>query len=91
MQFLKKLFANHTDRHADKQVTQSQADAIHQDILQLEERYAAQPDDVALRQMLLVKYTQAASVYAQVPSYKDSVNDVFNKMNELRNTARKNF
>ncbi|SHF92405.1 hypothetical protein [Vibrio gazogenes] len=87
MQFLKKLFAN----HAASQVNENQADAIHQDILQLEERYAAEPDNIALQQTLLVKYTQAASVYAQVPSYKNNVNDVFNKMNELRNTARKNF
>ncbi|SIO95715.1 hypothetical protein [Vibrio spartinae] len=91
MQFLKKLFASHADNHADHQVTESQAAALHQEILQLEERYAAEPDDIALRQTLLVKYTQAASVYSQVPSYKDSVNDLFNKMNELRNTARKNF
>ncbi|KUJ00107.1 hypothetical protein [Vibrio sp. MEBiC08052] len=87
MQFLKKLFAG----HEKNEMTESQAVAIHQEILQLEERYALEPDDITLQRTLLVKYTQAASIYSQVPSYKDSVNDIFNKMNELRNAARKNF
>ncbi|SJN54173.1 hypothetical protein VR7878_00659 [Vibrio ruber DSM 16370] len=87
MQFLKKLFAGHNT----PVVTESEADAIHQAILQLEQQYAATPGDITLRQNLLVKYTQAASIYAQVPAYQNCVNDVFDKMNALRNTARKNF
>ncbi|MDW6092203.1 hypothetical protein [Vibrio rhizosphaerae] len=87
MQFLKKLFAGHTP----PVVTASEADAIHQAILQLEQQYAATPDDITLRQELLIKYTQAASIYSQVPAYQSRVDDVFDKMNELRNTARKNF
>ena len=87
MQILRTLFGNKTKKQGDD----TQAHALYQEITQLEEKQQADPENIKNQQELLIKYTQAASVYSQSESYKDQVDEIFEKINNLRNSARRNF
>lgn len=87
MSFLNKLFAKKPPQVIDE----TEAEKLHTEILQLEQQQATDPDNKGYQQQLLIKYTQAVSVFAQTQSYRDEVDVIFDKMNNLRNIARKNF
>ncbi len=87
MQFIKNLFSGREKRVADDR----QAHALNSEIIRLEEKLSLNQNDIEVQQQLLVKYTQAVSVYSQTATYQHCVNDIFDKINALRNSARKNF
>lgn len=72
-------------------VDETEAALLDADISCLEEQLKMEPSSVKIQQELLSKYCEAASVFAQAPSYRNKVDGVFVRMNELRNAARSNF
>ncbi|MFA0084302.1 hypothetical protein [Vibrio sp. 10N.261.51.F12] len=72
-------------------VDETQAIELDEDIKKLEAILECDTSNVQVQQDLVAKYSKAASVFSQAPTYRDRVNDVFTRMNELRNMARTNF
>lgn len=87
MSLLKKIFGGGNKNPVDE----SDAFSLQEEISVLEKLYESEPNNISHQQELLIKYTQAVSVYSQAPSFRTQVDSVFNRMNELRNAARKNF
>lgn len=85
---LKKLFhssepqGNNNDAEAEK---------IMQELSVLEARLNENPADNATQKQLMVKYNQAIKVYAASKNYRNDVDEVFVRIDELRNTIRKNI
>ncbi|WGY47656.1 hypothetical protein [Vibrio sp. ABG19] len=87
MSLLKKIFGGGNTSPVDE----SDAISLHEEISALEKLHESEPNNISYQQKLLIKYTQAVSVYSQAPSFITQVDSVFTRMNELRNAARKNF
>ena len=88
MGLFSKLFGS---KSSSDPVDETQAVELDAQIKYLETVLESDQSNVKVQQDLVAKYSQAASVFAQAPSYRDQVNDVFTRMNELRNMARTNF
>ncbi len=90
MAFLAKWFGSKT-RSSNEPVDETEAKELETNIKGLEEQLKMDPSCVKIQQELVAKYSRAASVFAQSPSYRDKVSGVFTRMNELRNAARTSF
>ncbi|MEZ8863172.1 hypothetical protein AB4517_08835 [Vibrio sp. 10N.222.52.C3] len=88
MSILSKLFGR---KNPVEPVDETQATELDIEIKQLETMLEQDTSNVQVQQALVAKYSKAASVFAQAPTYRDRVDDVFTRMNELRNIARTNF
>lgn len=84
----KKLF-NSAEPQGDNH--DAEAEGIMQELSQLEAALAENPTDNSTQKMLMVKYNQAVKAYAASKGYRNCVDDVFVKIDELRNTIRKNI
>lgn len=69
----------------------TQAEAITAELTQLEAILADNPADNSAQKNLMVKYNQAIKIYSSNKTYRDRVDEVFIKIDELRNTIRKNI
>jgi len=90
MAFLSKWFGTKTPSYKAP-VDETEATELDADISCLEEQLKMDSSSVKIQQELVAKYSKAASVFAQSPSYRNKVDGVFVRMNELRNAARSNF
>ncbi|KQN57856.1 hypothetical protein NV64_13515 [Erwinia sp. B116] len=89
LSMLKKLF--HSSAPQAEPEDEAAAEQIAQTLLQLETELAANPADNATQKQLMVKYNQAIKIYSAQPRYRQRVDDIFVKMDELRNTIRRNL
>jgi len=69
----------------------AQAEIITEELIQLEAALAENPADNDTQKNLMVKYNQAIKIYSSNKMYRDRVDDMFIKIDELRNTIRKNI
>ncbi|MFK3704760.1 hypothetical protein ACI2JR_07310 [Klebsiella sp. NPDC088457] len=69
----------------------AEAEKVKLELSQLEAALAENPADNATQKLLMVKYNQAIKIYAASKDYRNCVDDVFVKIDELRNTIRKNI
>jgi len=69
----------------------AQAEIITEELIQLETALAENPADNDTQKNLMVKYNQAIKIYSSNKMYRDRVDDMFIKIDELRNTIRKNI
>ncbi|MCU5771499.1 hypothetical protein N5923_02525 [Erwiniaceae bacterium BAC15a-03b] len=67
------------------------AERIEAEFAQLESTLLQNPADNATQKQLMVKYNQAVKIFSGSKSYRSRVDDVFVKMDELRNTIRRNI
>lgn len=67
------------------------AKKIEQEISALENSLSKLPSDNDIQKKLMIKYNQAVKTYAANPVYRHHVDDIFIKIDELRNTIRKNI
>ena len=88
MGLFSKLFGS--NRSSDP-VDETQAIELDAQIKNLETVLKSEQSNIRVQQDLVAKYSQAASVFAQAPSYRNKVDYVFTRINELRNMARTNF
>ncbi|CAK9886268.1 MAG: hypothetical protein XXXJIFNMEKO3_02696 [Candidatus Erwinia impunctatus] len=84
---LKKYFNKDTS-HDENNI---QAANIMQELSLLEEKLADDPKNNTTQKALMVKYNQAVKVCAASKDYRNHVDDIFIKIDELRNTIRKNI
>lgn len=76
---------------AEETDNNEQADTITAELISLESELARNPADNNTQKTLMVKYNQAIKIYSSSKAYRHHVDDVFIKMDELRNTIRKNI
>jgi len=69
----------------------ARAETISGELTQLEAALAENPADNETQKKLMVKYNQAIKIYSSNQMYRDRVDDIFIKIDELRNTIRKNI
>lgn len=86
---LKQMFS--PENSATETENNEQADIIATELKKLESELAANPADNNMQKVLMVKYNQAIKIYSSSKTYRHRVDDVFIKMDELRNTIRKNI
>lgn len=82
--FSSELSVTGEDNHA-------KAEIITEELIQLEAVLADNPADNDAQKNLMVKYNQAIKIYSSSKMYRDRVDDMFIKIDELRNTIRKNI
>lgn len=82
--FSSELSVTEEDNHA-------KAEIITEELIQLEATLADNPADNNAQKNLMVKYNQAIKIYSSSKMYRDRVDDMFIKIDELRNTIRKNI
>ncbi len=69
----------------------AQAEIITEELIQLEATLAENPADNDTQKRLMVKYNQAIKIYSSDKMYRVQVDNIFIKIDELRNTIRKNI
>ncbi|WP_051241178.1 hypothetical protein [Vibrio litoralis] len=67
------------------------AQEIEQNIRDLEVKLKQDEASFDTQKKLMIEYNKALKVFAKTPNYQHKVDDLFIKMDELRNTTRKNF
>ncbi|MFH0255818.1 hypothetical protein ACGRL8_01840 [Vibrio rumoiensis] len=67
------------------------AEEIELKIQALEEKLKLDEANFDTQKQLMIEYNKALKVFAKTPSYKHKIDDLFIKIDELRNTTRKNF
>jgi len=86
---LKQMFVS--EQPVTDEGNNTQAEVITAELTQLEAILADNPADNNAQKNLMVKYNQAIKVYSSNKTYRDRVDEVFIKIDELRNTIRKNI
>ncbi|MFS2222201.1 hypothetical protein [Pantoea sp. B65] len=86
---LKQLF--NSDESQGGSENDEAAARIETELSQLESGLLQNPADNAIQKQLMVKYNQAVKIFSGNKHYRSRVDDVFVKMDELRNTIRRNI
>ncbi|MFP1758771.1 hypothetical protein [Lonsdalea quercina] len=88
---LKHLFQLEKTPGKPENENSEEAETLHSEIMQLESGLKKTPADTTIQKRLMVKYTQAVKVFSAAKPYRHQVDDIFLRMDELRNTIRKNI
>ncbi|MFP1722834.1 hypothetical protein ACLEEB_02810 [Lonsdalea quercina] len=88
---LKHLFQLEKTPGKPENENSEEAETLHSEIMQLESGLKKNPADTTIQKRLMVKYTQAVKVFSAAKPYRHQVDDIFLRMDELRNTIRKNI
>jgi len=86
---LKQLF--NPENSVAEQDNNHEAELISAELIQLESGLQHNPADNMIQKTLMVKYNQAVKVYSANKQYRNRVDDLFVKMDELRNIIRRNI
>jgi len=76
-----------------RKVQQSPLDAesIAMELTQLESAFEKMPMDKSIQKEMIIKYSQAIKVFSSDKKYSHYVDDIFIKVDKLRNTIRQNI
>ncbi|PKH21284.1 hypothetical protein CIG19_15860 [Enterobacterales bacterium CwR94] len=85
---IKSLFNKAPEPQGD---IQQEAEQLVMELQNLEEKLAADPRDGETQKTLMLRYNRALSVFAKSPQHRQQVDAVFVKIDELRNTIRRNI
>ncbi|MFP1830691.1 hypothetical protein [Lonsdalea quercina] len=88
---LKHLFQLEKTPGKPENENSEEAETLHSEIMRLESGLKKNPADTTIQKRLMVKYTQAVKVFSAAKPYRHQVDDIFLRMDELRNTIRKNI
>lgn len=69
----------------------AEANEISAEIDLLEQRLATAPADGEIHKALMLAYNRALKIYAKNKSYRQQIDGIFIKMDELRNIIRKSL
>ncbi|GAA3607657.1 MAG: hypothetical protein ACRC0C_15800 [Gibbsiella quercinecans] len=86
---LKNLFSS-AEPKAENANDESAA-VIEKELSDLEQRLSQNPADNTIQKQLMVKYNQAINIFSGSTRHRDKIDDIFVKIDELRNTIRKNI
>ncbi|HGM5416526.1 TPA: hypothetical protein ACKP1J_000870 [Serratia liquefaciens] len=69
----------------------AEANEISAEINVLEQQLATEPADGEIHKALMLAYNRALKIYAKNKSYRQQIDGIFIKMDELRNIIRKSL
>ncbi|WP_282498765.1 hypothetical protein [Pantoea stewartii] len=84
--FMKKKVENHPQDAAEQDRL---AESVSEKIRQLEAKLASNTADTDTQKQLMLEYNRALSLYAKSWHYRDNIDSLFVKIDELRNLVRK--
>jgi hypothetical protein len=84
--FMKKKVENKASEDAERD---RQAEQVSQKITALEAKLAANSGDTETQKQLMLEYNRALSLFAKSHLYRDDIDPLFVKIDELRNLVRK--
>ncbi|MCW0306483.1 hypothetical protein [Pantoea ananatis] len=84
--FMKKKVENTASEDAERD---RQAEQVSQKITALEAKLAANSGDTETQKQLMLEYNRALSLFAKSRFYRDDIDPLFVKIDELRNLVRK--
>ena len=67
------------------------AELSREKITQLEQQLAINPRDGETQKQLMLEYNRALNIFAKSRHYRQEIDPLFVKIDELRNTIRKSF
>lgn len=85
---IKSLFNKAPEAQGD---FQQEAAELMTELQRLETKLAADPRDGETQKTLMLRYNRALSVFAKSPQHRQQVDALFIKIDELRNTIRRNI
>lgn len=85
---IKSLFNKAPEAQGD---FQQEAAELMAELQRLETKLAADPRDGETQKTLMLRYNRALSVFAKSPQHRQQVDTLFIKIDELRNTIRRNI
>lgn len=86
---LKQLF--HSEPAQEAPENNLAAETVSEELIELEAELQHNPADGTIQKQLMVKYNQAIKIFSANKQYRNRVDELFVKMDELRNTIRKNI
>ncbi|WP_034916909.1 MULTISPECIES: hypothetical protein [Erwinia] len=86
---LKQMFNSQAPE--EEQGNNEEAERIEAELSVLEAELEKNPSNGDVQKNLMVKYNQAIKIFSKNKRYRQKVDDLFLKMDELRNTIRKNI
>jgi len=87
MGILSKLFTSKQSTPADENEAKELEVAIHN----LEQKLSENDKDAEVHKTLMITYNKALKVYVKCPAYRNKVDSLFEKIDELRNVIRRNI
>ncbi|MEN3753468.1 hypothetical protein [Mangrovibacter yixingensis] len=75
----------------DQEDNNQQAQLLSEQIAQLEQCLATQPNNNEAQKALMLEYNRALRIYAASPVYRSQVDTLFTRIDELRNIIRHNI
>lgn len=79
------------DNQHDAGQQEQLAELSSQTIAALENKLTSNPRDVEIQKQLMLEYNRALSLFAKSRSYRDQIDSLFIKIDELRNVVRKSI
>ncbi len=84
-----KLFSNlFNQKKSIDNIDESEALILSKTIDELENRLASDKTNAEVQKTLMIKYNQALKTFVKCPHYKDRVDSLFIKIDDLRNITR---
>lgn len=84
--FMKKKGGNNAPDDAERD---RQAESVSEKITVLEAKLAINSGDIETQKQLMLEYNRALSLFAKSRRYRDDIDPLFVKIDELRNLVRK--
>lgn len=84
--FMKKKGENNAPDDAEND---RQAERVSAKITELEAKLAVNSGDIETQKQLMLEYNRALSLFAKSRRYRDNIDPLFVKIDELRNLVRK--
>lgn len=79
------------NKSQDSQETDLQAETISGKISELEQQLADNPQAVNTQKQLMLEYNRALNIFAKSHRFRQEIDPLFVKIDELRNTIRKSI
>ena len=87
MGILSKFFTSKKPSPADEE----QAKELEASINNLEQKLSENDKDAETHKALMITYNRALKVYVKCPAYRNKIDNLFEKIDELRNVIRRNI
>lgn len=84
-----KFMKRHKTVIADDDQYHREAAQIAESIARQERQLDSHPQDGEIQKQLMLEYNRALKIYAKSKAYRDRVDELFVKIDELRNVIRK--
>ncbi len=89
--FLRRFLSSGFSADQRSHVNDNLVREMEKELAELESLLIQDPSHSETQKMLMIKYNQAIQLFSGHPDYRHRVDDIFIKIDELRNTIRKSI